>query len=154
MASADSMNTSSAIPPALALAMLVGSNAAHPAPPAEPAGQCRFYSAGDMSAALGRKMKISIDSDMQCVYADTGDAGKTLVVQVASSKHESAQMKVVRQAEKIPNVAGEAYFDPDLFGFTARVGNFNVSVQTTILPMPRKEVIAIGTRITQALAGR
>lgn len=148
------MDARSLIPHALALMMLAGSNTAHSAPPAGAGSQCRFYSASDMSAALGRKMRIGIDSDLQCVYADTGDARKTLVVQVASSKYESNRMKVVRQSEKVPSAAGEAYFDADLFGFTARVGDYNVSVQTTILPMPRKEVIAIGTRITQALAAR
>ena len=103
------MNASSLVPCALALVMLA---AAYPVRAAPPAGgsHCRFYSASDLSAALGRKMNITIDNDQ--------------------------------------------HFDPDLFGFAAIVGTHHVSVQTTIQPMPPKELIAIGTRITKTLAGR
>ena len=52
------------------------------------------------------------------------------------------------------DAAGEAYYDPELFGFAARVGQYNVSVQADYRPAPRKELITIGTRITKALAGK
>ena len=148
------MNASSLVPCALALALLAGSSSSHAAPPAG-GSQCRFYSASDVSAALGRKMNITIDNDQQCVYRDANDANKTLVVQVHSRKHEPVEMKIIRETgEKLPSAEGEAYFDADLFGFAAMVAGYHVSVQTTIQPMPRKELIAIGTRITKTVAGR
>jgi len=148
------MNASSLVLPALALMLLAGACPSHSAPPAG-SSQCRFYSASDVSAALGRKMNISIDNAQQCVYRDAKDANKTLVVQVHSRQHEPGEMKVIRKTgEKLPSVEGEAYFDADLFGFAALVGTYHVSVQTTIEPMPRKELIAIGTRITKTVAGR
>jgi hypothetical protein len=148
------MNASSLVRCALALVLLAGVSSSHSAPPAG-GSQCRFYSASDVSAALGRKMNITIDNDQQCVYRDASDANKTLVVQVHARKHEPGEMKIIRKTgEKLPAAEGEAYFDADLFGFAALVAGYHVSVQTTIQPMPRKELIAIGTRITQTLASR
>ena len=146
------MNPSSLVLPALALAMLAGANSSHSA---SGGSQCRFHSASDVSAALGRTMKITIDNDQQCVYRDVKDANKTVVVQVHERRQEPGEMKMIRKTgEKLPAADGEAYFDADLFGYAAMVGNYHVSVQTTIQPMPRKELIAIGTRITKTVAGR
>ena len=148
------MNASFLVPPALAVVLFIGASPSHSAPPGG-GSQCRFYSANDVSAALGRTMKITIDNDQQCVYRDTKDANKTLVVQVHARQHEPGEMNVIRKTgEKLPSAEGEAYFDSDLFGYAAMVGSYHVSVQTTIQPMPRKELIAIGTRITKTVAGR
>ena len=102
-----------------------------------------------MSALLGRKMEIRIDSPLQCRY---GESNKAIVVTVRTSPHEDITMASARKAEKVPDAAGEAYYDADLFGFVARVGQHNVSVQADYRPAPRKELITIGTRITKALA--
>ena len=133
---------------ALTLALLAG--AAQAAPPAG-GDHCRFYSAAEMSALLGRKMEIRIDSALQCRY---GESNKAIVVTVRTSPHEDITMASARKAEKVPDAPGEAYYDADLFGFVARVGQHNVSVQADYRPAPRKELITIGTRITKALAGK
>ena len=135
---------------ALTLALLAG--AAKDAPAAGAGEHCRFYSAAEMSALLGHKMQISIDSPLQCVYKDASN--KSIVVIVRTSAYEANTMAFARKAEKVPDAAGEAYYDADLFGFAARVGQHNISVQTDYRPAPRKELIAIGTRITKALAGK
>jgi hypothetical protein len=119
--------------------------------PAQAGPHCRFYSAAEMSALMGRKMEIVIDSAQQCMY---GPSKQAIVVSVRESAHEPAQMGSMRGTEKVPGAAGEAYYDADLFGFAARVGRHNVSVQADYRPAPRKELIAIGTRITRALAGQ
>ena len=135
---------------ALTLALLAGS--AQGAPAAGVGNHCRFYSAAEMSALLGQKMQISIDSPLQCVYKDASN--KSIVVTVRTSAYEANTMAFARDAEKVPDAAGEAYYDADLFGFAARVGQYNVSVQTDYRPAPRKALITIGTRITKALAGK
>jgi hypothetical protein len=134
---------------ALTLALLAG--AAQAAPAAGGGSHCRFYSAAEMSALLGRKMEIRIDSALQCMY---GESNKAIVVTVRTSPHEDITMASARKAEKVPDAAGEAYYDADLFGFVARVGQHNVSVQADYRPAPRKELITIGTHITKALAGK
>ena len=136
---------------ALTLALLAGS--AQGAPAAGAGNHCRFYSAAEMSALLGQKMQISIDSPLQCRYKDVS-SNKGIVVTVRTSSHEDITMASARKAEKVPDAAGEAYYDDDLFGFAARVGQHNVSVQADYRPAPRKELIAIGTRITKALASK
>ena len=135
---------------ALTLALLAG--AAQAAPTAGAGEHCRFYSAAEMSALLGQKMQITIDSPLQCMYKDASN--KAIRVTVRTSSHEDITMASARKTEKVPDAAGEAYYDADLFGFAARVGQHNVSVQADYRPAPRKELITIGTRITKALAGK
>jgi len=133
---------------ALTLALLSGA-----AQVALAAGEhCRYYSAAEMSALMGQKMQITIDSPLQCLYKDANN--RAIQVTVRTSTHEAITMGSARQAEKVPDAAGEAYYDADLFGFAARVGQYNVSVQAEYRPAPRKELITIGTRITKALAGK
>lgn len=55
-------------------------------------------------------------------------------------------------AEKVPTAFGEAYFDSALPVFIGRVGNREVQVETTIQPVPRDAMIAVGTRIMETLA--
>ena len=136
---------------ALTLALLAG--AAQNVPAADAGEHCRFYSAAEMSALMGKKMRITIDSPLQCVYRDENN--KAIAVIVRTSAREDITMASVRkEAKKVPDAAGEAYYEPELFGFAARVGQYNVSVQTDYRPAPRKELITIGTRITKALAGK
>jgi hypothetical protein len=135
---------------ALTLTLLTGT--AQAAPAAGAGGHCRFYSAAEMSALMGRKMQISIDSPWQCTYTDASN--KAIRVTVRTSSHENIEMAEARKTEKVADAAGEAYYDADLFGFAARVGQHNVSVQADHRPAPRKELITIGTRITKALAGK
>jgi len=135
---------------ALTVALLAGM--AQAAPAVGTGGHCRFYSAAEMSALLGRRMQISIDSPLQCRYMDASN--KAIVVTVRTSSHENIEMAEARKTEKVTDAAGEAYYDADLFGFAARVGQHNVSVQADYRPAPRKELITIGTRITKALAGK
>lgn len=135
---------------ALALTLLAGT--AQAAQAAGSGSMCRFYSAAEMSALLGRTMRIGIDSALQCLYTDSSN--KNIVVRLRTSSHENIEMAEARKTEKVTDAAGEAYYDADLFGFAARVGQHNVSVQADYRPAPRKELITIGTRITKALAGK
>jgi hypothetical protein len=58
------------------------------------------------------------------------------------------------QAEKATTKVGEAYFDSILPAFIGRVGNYDVQIETTIEPVPRDAMIAVGTRIPETLAGK
>ena len=49
---------------------------------------------------------------------------------------------------------GEAYFDSILPAFIGRVGNYDVQIETTIEPVPRDAMIALGTRIMETIAGK
>lgn len=135
---------------ALTLTLLAATVQAAPA--AGAGGHCRFYSAAEMSALMGRKMQISTDSAWQCRYMDASN--KAIVVRVRTSAHENIEMAEARKTEKVTDAAGDAYYDAELFGFAARVGQHNVSVQADYRPAPRKELITIGTRITKALANK
>ena len=48
----------------------------------------------------------------------------------------------------------EAYFDRELSVFIGRVGNHEVQIETTIQPVPRETMIAVGGRIMESLARR
>jgi hypothetical protein len=47
---------------------------------------------------------------------------------------------------------GEAYFESILPAFIGRVGNHEVQIETTIEPVPREAMIAVGLRIMETLA--
>jgi hypothetical protein len=55
-------------------------------------------------------------------------------------------------AEKVATAAGEAYFESILPAFIGRVGNHEVQIETTIEPVPREAMIAVGLRIMETLA--
>jgi len=148
--------THSAASAALTLALLAGIAQiaiVQVAAAAEPGEHCRFYSAEEMSKLLGKKMRITLDTPLQCLYRDETNKAN-IQVKVRKSGYEEITMAEARKTQKVPGAAGEAYYDPDLFGFAARVGQYNVSVQADYRPAPDKELIAIGTRITKALAGK
>jgi hypothetical protein len=54
--------------------------------------------------------------------------------------------------EKVTIAIGEAYFDNTLPVLIGRVGNLEVQIETTIQPVPREAMIAVGTRIMETLA--
>ena len=56
--------------------------------------------------------------------------------------------------EKVTTTVGEGYFESILPAFIGRVGNYDVQIETTIEPVPRDAMIAVGTRIMELLAGK
>ena len=67
---------------------------------------------------------------------------------------KSAAAQGEKTAEKVKTTVGEAYFDSILPAFVGRVGNYNVQIETTMQPVPRDAMIAVGTRIMETLAGK
>ena len=65
---------------------------------------------------------------------------------------KSATAQGQKEVEKVPTPAGEAYFDRTLPAFIGRVGNQEVQIETTIQPVPREAMIAVGTRILETLS--
>jgi hypothetical protein len=57
-------------------------------------------------------------------------------------------------AEKLTTTIGEAYFESVLPAFIGRVGSYDVQIETTIEPVPRDAMIAVGTGILKTLAGK
>jgi hypothetical protein len=109
-----------------------------------------------MGKALGRPMQSSklanvceyrgTESGMVVVKVQTGPEGTIL----RYAKRGLAQGQ--KEVEKVPTPAGEAYFDSTLPGFIGRVGNQEVQIETTIQPVPREAMIAVGTRIMETLS--
>lgn len=117
---------------------------------------CRYFTAEEMGKAFGRPMKSSklanvcqyrgIGTDMVVVKVETGTEGTIL-------RHlKSASAQSHKGAEKVSTAVGEAYFDSILPAFVGRVGNREVQIETTIQPVPREAMIAVGTRILETLA--
>ena len=109
-----------------------------------------------MGKAFGRPMKSSKLVNA-CEYCDTGSG--VVIVKVdtgpegtilAHVKRASAQGH--KGADKVATAAGEAYFESILPAFVGRVGNHNVQIETTIEPVPREAMIAVGRRIMETLA--
>jgi hypothetical protein len=65
---------------------------------------------------------------------------------------KSAVAQGHKGAEKVAAAAGEAYFESILPAFVGRVGNREVQIETTIEPVPREAMIAVGLRIMETLA--
>ena len=119
---------------------------------------CRYVTAQDMGKAFGRPMKSSKLADV-CQYSGTSTG--LVVVRVKAGpegtilRHvKSAAAQGQKGAEKATTTVGEAYFDSILPAFIGRVGNYDVQIETTIEPVPRDAMIAVGTRIMETLAGK
>jgi hypothetical protein len=119
------------------------------------ADPCRYVTAQDMGKAFGRSMKSSklvnvcqyrgTEGDLVFVKVETGPEGILV-------RHErSALAGGHKGAEKVATAAGEAYFDSIIPAFIGRVGNQDVQLETTILPVPRETMIAVGLRIMATL---
>ena len=119
---------------------------------------CRFATAEAVGKAFGRPMQSS-KLVSACEYRST--PADLVVVKVAQGK-EGAILRHVKTAvkqgdkaaQKVAIAVGEAYFDSTLPVFIGRVGNYDVQVETTIEPVPRDAMIAVGTRIMETLAGK
>jgi hypothetical protein len=118
---------------------------------------CRFATAEAVGRAFGLTMQSSKLSDV-CQYRGTPTG--LVVVRVKAGpegtilRHvKSAAARGQKGAEKTTTTVGEAYFDSILPAFIGRVGNYDVQIETTIEPVPRDAMIAIGTRIMETIAG-
>ena len=119
---------------------------------------CRFATAEAVGKAFGRPMQSSKLVDV-CQYRRTPDG--LVVVKVKAGpegtilRHvKSAAAQGHQGAEKVATMVGEAYFDSILPAFVGRAGNYDVQIETTIEPVPRDAMIAVGTRIMETLAGK
>jgi len=119
---------------------------------------CRFATAEAVGKAFGRPMQSSKHVDV-CQYRGTPTG--LVVVRVKAGpegtilRHvKSAAAQGHKGAEKATTTVGEAYFDSILPAFIGRVGNYDVQIETTIQPVPRDAMIAVGTRIMETLAGK
>ena len=119
---------------------------------------CRFATAEAVGKAFGRPMQSSKLVDV-CQYRGTPTG---LVVVRVKAGPEGTILRHVKSviaqrqkgAEKVTTTVGEAYFDSILPAFIGRVGNYDVQIETTIEPVPRDAMIAVGTRIMETLAGK
>ena len=119
---------------------------------------CRFATAEAVGKAFGRPMQSSRLVDI-CQYGGTPTG--VVVVRVKAGPEgtilqhvRSAAAQGQKGAEKAATTVGEAYFDSILPAFIGRVGNYDVQIETTIEPVPRDAMIAVGTRIMETLAGK
>jgi hypothetical protein len=117
---------------------------------------CRYVTAQDMGRAFGRPMTSSKLVNI-CQYR-SADGG--LVVVKVGTGPEGTIMRHVKMAlaqghqgpEKVASAAGDAYFDSVIPVFIGRVGNQEVQMETTIEPVPREAMIAVGLRVMETLA--
>jgi hypothetical protein len=119
---------------------------------------CRFATAEAVGKAFGRAMQSSKHVDF-CEYRGTPTG--LVVVRVKAGPEgtilgyaKSAAALGQKTAEKVTTKVGEAYFESILPAFVGRVGTYNVQIETTIEPVPRDAMIAVGTRIMETLAGK
>jgi hypothetical protein len=119
---------------------------------------CRFATAEAVGKAFGRPMQSSKRVDV-CEYRGTPTG--LVVVRVKAGPEgtilgyaKSAAAQGQKSAEKVTTRVGEAYFESILPAFVGRVGTYNVQIETTIEPVPRDAMIAVGTRIMETLAGK
>jgi hypothetical protein len=122
------------------------------------ADPCRFATAEAIGKAFGRPMQSTTLVDV-CQYR--GSPTGLVVVKVTAGpegtilRHvKSAALQGQQGAEKATTTVGEAYFDSILPAFIGRVGNYDVQIETTIEPVPRDAMIAVGNRIMETLAGK
>lgn len=117
---------------------------------------CRYFTAEEMGKAFGQPMKSSKLVNV-CQYRGTGTS--MVYVKVATGT-EGTILRYAKMApgpgqkgsEKVPTRVGEAYFDAGLPVFIGRVGNQEVQIETTIEPVPRDAMVAVGTRILETLS--
>ena len=119
---------------------------------------CRFATAEAVGKAFGRPMQSSKLVDV-CQYRGTPTGLVVVRVKVGPEgtilRHvKTAAAQGQKGAEKATTTVGEAYFDSILPAFIGRVGNYDVQIETTIEPVPRDAMIAVGTRIMETLAGK
>jgi hypothetical protein len=151
----------------IAVAAGCSGSSAHEAGAPEPAGRadiaqstredpCRYVTAQEIGKAFGRPMKSSQLANA-CQYTDTENG--IVVVKVATGpegtilRHaKSASAQGHKGVEKLATATGEAYFESVLPAFIGRVGNHEVQIETTIQPVPREAMIAVGLRIMETLA--
>jgi len=119
---------------------------------------CRFATAEAVGKAFGRPMQSSKLVDV-CQYRGTPTG--LVVVRVKAGPEstilqhvKSAAAQGQKGAEKVTTTAGDAYFDSILPAFIGRIGNYDVQIETTIEPVPRDAMIALGTRIMETIAGK
>ncbi len=117
---------------------------------------CRYFTAQEMGKAFGSPMKSSKLANV-CEYRGTGTGMVVVKVETGTEgtilRHvKSASAQGQKGAEKVSTAVGEAYFDSILPAFIGRVGNREVQIETTIQPVPREAMIAVGTRILETLA--
>jgi hypothetical protein len=120
------------------------------------ADPCQYFTAQEMGKAFGRPMQSSklanvcqyrgTESGMVVVKVEAGPEGNIL----RYAKGAAAQG--LKEVQKVSTPAGEAYFDSTLPAFIGRVGNQEVQIETTIQPVPREAMIAVGTRILETLS--
>ena len=117
---------------------------------------CRFATADTVGSAFGRRMTSTKLANV-CQYRGPGT--DVVVVKVEEgpegtilrhAKGASAQSQ--SGVERVMTGVGEAYFDSTLPVFIGRVGNHDVQIETTIQPVPRDALIAVGTRIMETLS--
>ena len=119
---------------------------------------CRFATAEAVGKAFGRPMQSSQLVDA-CRYRGTPSGLVFVKVQAGPEgtlvRHvKSATAQGHKGAEKVTTTVGEAHFDSILPAFVGRVGNYDVQIETTIQPVPRDAMIALGTRIMETIAGK
>ena len=117
---------------------------------------CRHFTAEAMGKAFGRPMKSSKLANV-CEYRGTGTGMVVLKVEVGTEgailKHaKSASAQGQKGVEKVATAVGEAYFDSSFPVFIGRVGNREVQIETTIQPVPREAVIAVGRQLMETLS--
>lgn len=117
---------------------------------------CRYATAQDISRAFGRPMKSSALANA-CEYRDA--ESRRVIVKVEAGPEgtilryaRGASAQGHKGAEKVATTAGEAYFESVLPAFIGRVGNHEVQVETTVEPVPRDAMVAVGLRIMETLA--
>jgi hypothetical protein len=117
---------------------------------------CRYVTAQDMGKAFGRPLKSSKVTNA-CKYL--GAEGGLVIVKVATGPEGTIMRHVKRAAaqghngaEKVATAAGEAYFESILPAFIGRVGTHEVQIETTLEPVPREAMIAVGLRVMDTLA--
>lgn len=120
---------------------------------------CRFATAEAVGKAFGRPMQSSKRRVDVCQYSGTPTG---LVIVKVTAGPEGTILRHVKRvvaeghkgAEKARTTVGEAYFESIIPAFIGRVGNHDVQIETTIEPVPRDAMIAVGSRIMETLAGK
>lgn len=117
---------------------------------------CRHITAQELGKAFGRILTSSKRVNA-CEYRDS--KGGIVIVKVDTGREGAILAHVKRAraeghkgADKVAAPAGEAYFESILPAFVGRVGNHNVQIETTIEPVPREAMIAVGRQLLEALA--
>jgi hypothetical protein len=144
---ASSTGQANAAPPAAAGALQSGGD-----------DPCRYVTAEAMGSAFRRPLKGSKLADV-CQYRGTGT--DLVVVKVAKGA-EGTILRHARTAssqnqsgvEKVTTAVGEAYLDTTIPAFIGRIGDQEVQLETTIQPLPRDAMIAVGKRMMEAIAGK